>query len=112
MRATALARWLIDHGAALAFHYDWTGLTEQATRDPHLDWRGHLFAAHAASVSKLDEAHTRRLGRDVLAQATEAVPADLLRSAFPDDDPARMRSAYAAVLWKRLASPRPFLPRP
>lgn len=102
--------WLIDHGAALSFHFDLPRLTEQTPRTPLFEPSRHLFAEHAAAAVRMDEENARKLSREVLAAATEAVPDDFLRTAFPRTPPDAMRGVYAAFLWKRLKAPRPFLP--
>jgi hypothetical protein len=102
--------WLIDHGAALSFHFDLGRLTEQTPRDAPFDWRGHLFAEHAALVARVDVECAARFDRGVLAKAVSVVPDDFLVTAFPRVAPADVRGIYAAFLWKRLKAPRPFLP--
>jgi len=57
----------------------------------------------------MDEENTAKLSRDVLDDATMAVPGDFLRAAFPEQSPTAMRGVYSAFLWKRLKAPRPFL---
>lgn len=101
--------WLIDHGAALAFHYDWATLDEQSPRDPAPDPRAHLLHGRASPLTTIDAEATRILTRDVLAAAADAVPDDFFHAAFPGEDATRIRAAYAAFLWKRLKAPRPFL---
>lgn len=103
--------WLIDHGAALSFHYDLPALTEQTARETPFDWSRHLFESRAARAVELDGACAARLSRDVLAGAASLVPDEFIAAAFPRTAPAVVRGMYAAVLWKRLKSPRPFLPR-
>lgn len=101
--------WLIDHGATLSFHYDWRSVTEQSPRGPGPDTSKHLLLERATSSRAIDEELARRLTRAVLAEAVDAVPNDFLAAAYLDQDLDRMRAAYQAYLWKRLATPRPFL---
>ena len=102
--------WLIDHGAALPFHYDLGALTEQTARETSFDWRGHLFEARAARAAELDAACAAKISRDVLANAASVVPDEFIATAFPGMGPATVRGMYTAVLWKRLKAPRAFLP--
>jgi hypothetical protein len=102
--------WLIDHGAALSFHFDLSRLTEQTPRTPLFDSSRHLFAGHVASAVRMDEENSHKLSRDVLACAAAAVPDDFLHAAFPRATPDAIRGVYATFLWKRLKAPRPFLP--
>jgi hypothetical protein len=100
--------WLIDHGAALAFHYDWAQVTEASPREP-MSYAGHLFAPHAGLLGRVDAQLAKRLDPYALAAVLRAVPDELLASATPEA-PERERAAYEAFLWKRLKSPRPFVP--
>jgi len=101
--------WLVDHGAALSFQYDWSSVTEQSPREPGFDVQAHLLFASSARMRQSDAELTAILKRDVLSSAVAAVPADFLQAAFPNADPERLRAAYAAFLWKRLKAPRPFV---
>jgi hypothetical protein len=101
--------WLIDHGAALAFHFDWRGVSEQSPREPSFDLGGHALAFAAGRLADVDSDLARILTRDALAIACAAVPAALLAAASQGDDPERTRAAYVAFLWKRLRPPRPFI---
>jgi hypothetical protein len=103
--------WLIDHGAALSFHYDWASVTEESPRELGPPLHTHLLFARALPLADVDAEATRALSREALRAACAAVPAELLTSAFPDQDPERARAAYVAFLWKRLKAPRPFVPR-
>jgi hypothetical protein len=100
--------WLIDHGAALAFHYDWAQVTEASPREP-TSYTGHVFADRVALLGRVDAGLAKRLDPHALAAALRAVPDELLTSVTPEA-PARARAAYEAFLWKRLKSPRPFVP--
>jgi hypothetical protein len=64
--------WLIDHGAALYFHHDWS----RAAPDKPFDARQHVVRDRA---TRLKEAHARLaplVTRDVLTEVTADVPAD------------------------------------
>jgi hypothetical protein len=101
--------WLVDHGAALSFHYDWASITEQSPREPGPDLGNHVFAERAPELARIDAEATRVLSTAVLETAIAAVPDEFLASAYPRDAPRRMRAAYFAFLRKRLAPPRPFI---
>jgi hypothetical protein len=89
--------WLIDHGAALGFQYDWTRVDEQTARRPYAFQR-HLLIARAANTAAVGNAITR----DTIEAAVAAVPDDFLAPHLGQTPIARRREAYAAVLWKRL----------
>jgi hypothetical protein len=99
--------WLIDHGAALTFHYDLAALSEDAARE-RFDLSGHVLAGLATSAS-VDEELAAVLTREVLERALSRVPDDWLFEAFPGEPRDRMRELYVAFLRKRLRAPRPFV---
>ena len=72
-------------------------------------WVGALSAAHPhMSTFPEDVRLTPDQTEAVLEAAVDVVPDDF----FPDDgtESRRRRVAYVAFLWKRLKSPRPFMP--
>jgi hypothetical protein len=102
--------WLIDHGAALNFHYDWRAVTEDSPREAAIDLRSHLLFARAGHLLReTDVELAPLLTRAVLSAAASRVPDEFLRDAFGGEAPERLRAAYVAFLWKRLKAPRPFL---
>jgi hypothetical protein len=101
--------WLIDHGAALSFHYQLGKVKEGDPRERNFDVESHLLASARRDLGTVDAACAHALSRDALAHAVDVVPDDFIHAAFADDDPRRIRQAYVAYLWKRLKAPRPFL---
>jgi hypothetical protein len=111
--------WLVDHGAALRFQYDWSQVTEESPRAVRPEAEPHLFASSVApgDLAEWDQILAARITRDVIESAVDAVPDTFLTpmlSPAPHLDELeealrRRRAAYVAFLWKRLASPRPFL---
>lgn len=100
--------WLIDHGAALYVHHDWSSRASApakpyATAADHvlLPVAGPLAAAHA----ELAPLVTPELLDDVLAR----VPDEWLAPEPGLDSPQAVRSAYAEVLLARVADPAPWL---
>lgn len=100
--------WLIDHGATLGFHHDWRRVTEDSPRSKSWDVQQHVLHTRATRLAYLDEALTAGLTRPVLESAVADVPDDFLTEATSEAK-RRRRAAYAAFLWKRLKSPRPFV---
>ena len=101
--------WLIDHGAALGFQYDWSSVSEGSTRTQSVEMDPHLFstAVSADAMREWDDVFAARLTRDVLDTAVGEVPDEFLE--FGDaDSRMRRRAAYSAFLWKRLKPPRAF----
>ena len=110
--------WLVDHGAALRFQYDWSQVTEESPRAVRPEAEPHLFASSVSpnDLAEWDEVLAARITREVIESAVAAVPDTFLipmLSACPPEDVEealrRRRAAYVAFLWKRLAPPRTFL---
>ncbi len=101
--------WLIDHGAALSFHFDWQGVSEQSPRDASFDVGGHALSFVSERLADVDEELAGLMTREVLWNACAAVPAAFLSDGSQGEDPERTRAAYVAFLWKRLRAPRPFV---
>ncbi len=101
--------WLIDHGAALSFQYDWAHVSEDSPRAAG-QHATHLFGDRAALLERWDAELARLLTRSVLEDAAARVPEEFLSDRPSEWSPERARAAYVAFLWKRLAPPRPFVP--
>jgi hypothetical protein len=100
--------WLIDHGSALPFHYDWASVTEDSPRE-RTSFTTHVFASRAALLERHDAELSRVLAREALSAAVAAVPDAFLTDVEPKMPVRFTRSAYQAYLWKRLKPPRPFV---
>lgn len=91
--------WLIDHGAALPFQHDWSGVSEASAMRPY-NVAGHLFGWAAPILSTVHEQSAPRITRDALIAAVSCVPDEFLMSFGGDTE--RRRAMYVALLWKRL----------
>jgi hypothetical protein len=100
--------WLIDHGSALTFHHDWGSVTEQAPREAGAFVAEHLLKVSEAELQAIDAELAPKLKRETLEQALADVPEPFLTD-LAAGEPARVRAAYVAYLWKRLRAPRPFV---
>jgi hypothetical protein len=100
--------WLIDHGAALTFQYDWAHVSEDSPREAARHGP-HLFDTRRPLLARYDEALARVLSREVLVEVLAGVPDSFLADRPAEWSPARARAAYVAFLWKRLRAPRPFV---
>ncbi len=103
--------WLIDHGAALGFHYAWSRASESMPREPGWMPEAHLFEASVSSdeLRRVDAELAPKLTRDVLAASVAEIPDSFLDPLVERGSTERRRSAYTAFLWKRLRAPRAFL---
>jgi hypothetical protein len=100
--------WLIDHGAALNFHHDWSSVSEQSPREPGQLVAQHLLQVSAQDLTAADAELAPRITRETLVQALSDVP-DAFFAALGSTDAERERAAYVAYLRKRLHAPRPFV---
>jgi hypothetical protein len=103
--------WLIDHGAALSFQYDWSLVTEATARRAPMELDPHLFASSvtATDLREWDELFAARVTRDVLTGAVADVPSEFLDPMLGGAPIADRRANYVALLTKRLEAPRGFL---
>src|SRR5450759_4580049 len=100
--------WLIDHGAALYAHHDWSSVDDARTRSPFQLIRSHVLLAVAGDLAAPDGASADRLSADAIAEVVATVPDDLLMDPvagsgdFPSAEAARAR--YRQYLTGRLAA--------
>ena len=64
--------WLIDHGAALYFHHDWS----RAAPDKPFDARHHVVKDRAAKIKQAHEKLAPLVTADLVAEVTGCVPAE------------------------------------
>jgi hypothetical protein len=95
---------LIDHGAALYFHHDWTTAAGRS-RDPFERIGSHVLLPLASRIADVDAALAATLTPDVIRGIVAAVPDAWLA----DAGGAARREDYISLLTARLAAPRPFV---
>jgi hypothetical protein len=105
--------WLIDHGAALYAHHDWSAVDEARTRTPFPLIRSHVLLPVAGDLAAADAHGAERLTRDAIAEVVATVPDDLLMDPVAGggefSSAAEARSRYELYLTGRLAVRRPWL---
>jgi hypothetical protein len=100
--------WLIDHGAALYFHYNWNDyLGRSRSRFPQI--KEHVLLPLATELPAADADLSPRLTLEVIDRVVNLIPASWL-----GDEPAfathqAHRAAYGDYLRQRLEAPRPFV---
>jgi hypothetical protein len=105
--------WLIDHGAALYAHHDWSSVDDERTRTAFPLIRSHVLLAASGDIAAADAHCAARLEGDAIREIVRRVPDELLMDAaagsndFGSADEARER--YARYLSTRLAGPRAFV---
>ncbi|MBB2901933.1 hypothetical protein FHR75_002748 [Kineococcus radiotolerans] len=97
--------WLIDHGAALYFHHDWSRAGASVDR-PLRHAEDHLLLAAAADVADVADACAAALTDDVLHAAVTAVPDGWLEGEPGFGSADDVRAAYLDWFTARLSGPR------
>lgn len=100
--------WLIDHGAALYFHHDWSGYLERVNA-PFARIRDHVLLPYAGALREADARLTGLLDEDTIRRIVAQVPDAWLLGDAPFADAAAHRDAYAEYLCRRLRQPRAFV---
>lgn len=95
--------WLIDHGAALYFHHDWSDYLERS-RSPFAFIRQHVLLPRARQVQEVDKQLRPLLTEQSLQRIVAAIPDHWLGNEAQFADPAAHRAAYVAYLTARLAA--------
>jgi len=94
--------WLIDHGAALYFHYAWDR-AEDAARAGFPAVKDHVLLPWASDVRAAGASLAPRLGRGVLERILAEVPEAWLAGEPRFRSAAEHRAAYVEHLARRLA---------
>jgi hypothetical protein len=105
--------WLIDHGAALYFHHNWTGLDDARIMAPFPQIKDHVLLPAAGDILESDARLSPRVSDDLLKSIVDAIPDQLLMDCPPGTEPAfptaeENRAAYRDYFARRLAEPRQF----
>ena len=98
--------WLIDHGAALYVHHDWSAVDEARIRSPFAPIRDHVLLARATDLEDADARLAARVTPGLLRGIMAAVPDALLLDAVSRSPFAKARAArdrYVDYLTDRLA---------
>jgi hypothetical protein len=104
--------WLIDHGAALYAHHDWSSVDDARTATSFPLIRSHVLLGVSGDLADADAHCADRLDADLFAAILDEVPDDLLLDAA--GEPPEFRSAadardrYRRYLSRRLQAPRAF----
>jgi hypothetical protein len=104
--------WLIDHGAALFDHHNWSRVDEARTRRPFTQISDHLLLPWADDLAAADAGLASELSDEVVRACVADVPDELLLDpARPDpgvSNAGDARQRYVDYLTLRLREPRAF----
>jgi len=93
--------WLIDHGAALYFHHDWTDKDEHA-KLPFEMIGNHVLLRNAGRLTHIDHLMKTRISEQSLADIVALIPDDWLPDDPGFDGKSGQRAAYLEFFRKRL----------
>ena len=100
--------WLIDHGAALYFHYTWTDYLARA-HSPFAAIKDHVLLPAASDLRAADAALAPLVTPTLVETVVSSIPDAWLGAEPAFADLAAHRAAYATYLLSRLESPRAFV---
>ena len=100
--------WLIDHGAALYFHHNWSTALQRA-RAPFAPVREHVLLPYATQLAQVDGALAARLSPTYLRTLLDEVPDAWLAPVPELPTPGLQRAAYLSYFSERLGAPRGFV---
>jgi hypothetical protein len=104
--------WLIDHGAALYFHHNWSSDPLARSRLPFAPLRQHVLLPAARDLDRADVELAERLSAERLEKIVDALPDAWLADEPPFTSPSAVRRAYLDYLSERLRAPRVFFKTP
>ncbi|MEP6535609.1 MAG: HipA family kinase [Bryobacteraceae bacterium] len=100
--------YLIDHGASLYFHHNWTDLEKMAlTAFPAI--REHVLLPGASELPETDASLRSKLNAEIFVEVLRAVPDEWLVPEPGVAGPAAKREAYVRYLSLRLSASPVFL---
>jgi hypothetical protein len=100
--------WLIDHGAALYFHHDWTNYLARS-RSPFPQIKDHVLLPFADALADADAHLSGRVTPELVRDILSLIPDEWLAHDSPFANAREHRAAYLEYLLTRLGPPRDFL---
>ena len=100
--------WLIDHGAALYFHHNWTGHeTSKQSAFPMI--KDHILLAQATELENIDATCKALITQEKLREIIDLIPDNWLKEYDPDYSPQKVKDTYFDFLWYRIQHSEIFL---
>lgn len=100
--------WLIDHGASLYFHHNWTGW-EKAALSPFPYIRDHALLRDASMLEDADREMRQRITPELIDRIVDAIPDEWLIQASAAILPGEQRRVYSEFLKTRLSNSHIFV---
>lgn len=100
--------WLIDHGAALYFHYSWQNWEEHATR-PFVLVKDHVLLPYASELQAVDAIFRSLLTPEKISSIVSLIPDTWLQEHSANSTPDEIRQVYAQFLTTRINASQIFV---
>ena len=98
--------WMIDHGATLIFHHNWSDDVLKRSRKPFTQIKQHVLLRWATTIHDVDAELAARLSAETIDRILGEIPDDWLGDEPRFDSVAEHRAAYRDYFLHRLESPR------
>ncbi len=93
--------WLIDHGASLYFHHNWTHWESHLERSfPNI--KDHVLLHKASQLKEAAALIKQKIKEETLQQIVALIPEEWLDEDSTELSPSELRSAYATFLKSRI----------
>jgi len=100
--------WLIDHGAALYFHHNWTGHeTSKKSEFPLI--KDHILLPQAGQLEKADSICKALITADKLREILDLIPDQWLAEYDPAYTAQQVKDTYFDFIWYRVQHSEIFL---
>lgn len=100
--------WLIDHGAALYFHHNWTQWRDQINK-PFVQIKDHVLLRHATELEAVDGLSKQLLTTERIQTIVNEIPEEWIVNAFEGEDAHTIRAMYMEFLTERMAQSSIFI---
>lgn len=100
--------WLIDHGAALYFHHNWTG-HQKAKQSEFPLIKDHILLPQASELEKADEVCKASVTEEKLREIINLIPDEWLTDYDPDYTAQQVKETYFDFIWYRIQHSEIFL---
>lgn len=98
--------WMIDHGASLIFHHNWSDDVLKRSRKPFTQIKQHVLLRWATEIRDVDAELTATLTPEAIERILGEIPDDWLGDEPRFASVAEHRAAYRDYFLHRLESPR------
>jgi hypothetical protein len=95
--------WLIDHGASLFFHHNWSNWDEQS-RKPFTQIKDHVLLSYAKELAAANDQMRKTITPELIAAIVALIPDTWLTPETDGETPEAKRKIYIQYLINRLDS--------